>query len=113
MGEVLCGGGAVQSLTGHRRLDVLAPARKRHYLLARVSPKLPTPVCAGHIDAIAESLYFARKLRAIHRRCKALRAVYFDRIEPAPRAVGTYRHVGDHDVGMQMRVGAVAIIGAL
>src|SRR6266851_9268637 len=90
--------------------DVLAPARERHHLFARVSFQLPTPVRRGHADLIPKRLYFACKFRAINRSRKALAPIDLDRIETPPHCVRAERHVGDYDVGMEMWVSAVAVL---
>src|SRR5229473_4156446 len=89
--------------------DVLAPARERHHLFAGVSFQLPTSVGRGHADLIPKRLYFAGKFRAINRGRKALAPIDLDRIETSPHAIRPKRHVGDYDVGVEVRIGAVAI----
>ena len=64
MGDILRCGGAVYASAFHLLLDVLAPARKRHHLLASVTLKLPAPVGSGDIDAVSEIPHLVRKLRS-------------------------------------------------
>ena len=48
----------------------------------------------------------------IDRACESLRTIDLDRIEPAPLPVRTTGHIGDDDVGVKMRVGAVAVFNS-
>ena len=61
MRDILRCGGAVYASAFHLLLDVLAPARERHHLLARVALELPAAVGAGDLDAVAEIPHLARK----------------------------------------------------
>src|SRR5580700_9782846 len=111
MRDILRRGRSAEAVSRERLLDVLATARKRHHLFAAVAVELPASVGAGDFDVVAERAYLARQFGAIHRTGEALRAIDLNRIEPAPCAIRPARHVGDDDVGVEMRIGTVAVVG--
>src|SRR5713101_8596624 len=112
MREVLCRLGARPPFTGERLLDVLATTGKGHHLLARVAVKLPSSVSSGDPDFVSKLLNLARQFGTVNCGREALRAIDFNGIEAAPLSVRAAGHVGDDDVRVKVRVGAVAVIYA-
>jgi hypothetical protein len=109
------GGNLGRGRTVHPKLrqllfDLLAAEREGHYLLTPVTFELPPSIFRPDIDRVAERLDFAREFGAVDGGGERLRAVDFDRIEAAPRAVGTPRHIHNDNVRVQMWIRAVAII---
>ena len=93
-------------------LDVLAPARERHHLLAAVTFEFPAAVGACDVDPIAEVFDLARKLGSIDRAGEGLGAIDLYWIEATPCSVGSPSHVRDDDVSMEMRIGTIAVFCA-
>ena len=110
--DILHRGGAVYASVFHLLLDILAATGERHHLLARVAGQLPSSVPSGDLDWVSELLNFAGQLRAVNCGREAPRAIDFNRIEAAPLSVRAAGHVGDHDVGVKVRIGTIAVIGA-
>src|SRR5712692_3852735 len=90
----------------------LATTRKGHHLRPRVAVKLPSPGMARNPDFVSELLNLSGQFRAVNCRGEGLRAIDLDRIEAAPLSIGPPGHVCDDDVGVEVRVGTVAVLNA-
>ena len=94
--------------------DVLAARRECHHLLARIPIKLPPAIGTGNLNSVSKLLPLAGQFcGAVHCAGEALSTIDLYRVEPAPFSVRAAGHVGDDDVGMEMRVGSVAVISAI
>src|SRR5713101_8313402 len=111
MRDVLGRFSTCQPFTRESLLDVLAATRKGHHLLARIAVNLPSTVSSGDPDFVSK-LNLAGQFGAVNRGREALCAIDFNGIEAAPLSVRAAGHVGDHDVRVKVRVGAVAVIYA-
>src|SRR5216684_2279824 len=112
MRDVLRRLGARQPFTRKRPFDVLATTGEGHHLLARVAGQLPASVSTADPDFVSELLKLSGQFRAVNCRGEGLRAIDLDRIETAPLSIGPPGHVCDDDVGVEVGVGAVAVLNS-
>ena len=93
---------------GHRRLDLGAPGRERLDRLARDPGDLEAAVGMGLLDAVAKARQRCGKLRAVEGAEQHLRAVELLVGHRAPLvvplAVGALHHVGQHGMGVKLRI---------
>ena len=104
LGEARVGTRGPETPRRHRRLDLGAPGRERLDDLARYARDLEPPVGVGLLDTVAEFRQLPRQLGAVHHADELLAPVERFVGHGAPLAVPALDHVGEHGMGMELRV---------
>ena len=94
---------AAHSQVGQLLLDIFAPARKYHHLLAAVAFELPAPVRAAMLHAVASS-WTSRASSARVLRWRTIGGRIFDPASSERHTPRPLRKVHNHDVGWSTRI---------
>ena len=89
---------------GHRRLDLGAPRRERLDRVARDAGDLEAAVGMGLLDVVAEPGQRGGQLAPVERAEQHLRSVELFVGHAAPLVVLAPDHVGDHGMGVELRI---------